>query len=93
MFDKVRASGVYSFGVTIPFVLALLQFAVQTAFHGNYGYLRDELYYIACSKHRAFGYVDQPRLTTLPYAARILFDKSGLKLGLALQVELGQRLT
>src|ERR1041385_8471764 len=47
----------------IPVALALLQFAVQTAFHGNYGYFRDELYYIACSDHLAFGYVDQPPLS------------------------------
>src|ERR1700733_9206782 len=27
---------------------------------GGYGYFRDELYYIACSEHLAFGYVDHP---------------------------------
>jgi hypothetical protein len=27
---------------------------------GGYGYFRDELYYIACSRHLAAGYVDQP---------------------------------
>ncbi len=43
--------------------LALLQFAVTMAFNGNYGYFRDELYYIACSNHLAFGYVDQPPLS------------------------------
>jgi hypothetical protein len=44
----------------IPLVLALLQLAVQIAFHDSYGYFRDELYYLACSHHLAFGYVDQP---------------------------------
>jgi hypothetical protein len=63
MFDKARGSSLLSNSPTIPIILALLQLAVQTVFHGNYGYFRDELYYIACSKHLAFGYVDQPPLS------------------------------
>jgi hypothetical protein len=47
----------------IPFFLALLQFIVVMIFNGNYDYFRDELYYIACSDHLAFGYVDQPPLS------------------------------
>ena len=31
----------------------------------RYGYFRDELYYIACARHLAFGYVDQPPLSIL----------------------------
>src|SRR5437660_3212725 len=33
--------------------------------NGRYGYFRDELYYIACRRHFAFGYVDQPPLSIL----------------------------
>ncbi len=33
--------------------------------NGGYGYFRDELYYIACSQHLAWGYVDQPPLSIL----------------------------
>ena len=28
----------------------------------HYGYFIDELYYLACSRHLAWGYVDQPPL-------------------------------
>ena len=31
----------------------------------NYGYFTDELYYLACSHHLAWGYVDQPPLIAL----------------------------
>ncbi|MFI5168372.1 MAG: ArnT family glycosyltransferase [Thermoanaerobaculales bacterium] len=45
--------------------LALLALGVHMAVNalGGYGYFRDELYYIACSKHLAAGYVDQPPLS------------------------------
>ena len=41
-------------------VVALL---VHLLTNGRYGYFRDELYYIACGRHLAFGYVDQPPLS------------------------------
>jgi dolichyl-phosphate-mannose-protein mannosyltransferase len=33
--------------------------------NGQYGYFRDELYYIACARHLDLGYVDQPPLSIL----------------------------
>lgn len=63
MLKRLWARGTISNDLRIPFFLALLQLALQTAFHGNYGYFRDELYYIVCSDHLAFGYVDQPPLS------------------------------
>jgi len=46
-------------------VLALLSLGIHLTVNylGGYGYFRDELYYIACSRHLAVGYVDQPPLS------------------------------
>ena len=43
-----------------PLLIACGAFLLMAAFHNSYGYFRDELYYIACSDHLSFGYVDQP---------------------------------
>lgn len=52
---------------------------VKLVFHlctaGRYGIFRDELYYLACSEHLAWGYVDQPPLIAL--VARIARHVSG----------------
>jgi hypothetical protein len=45
--------------------LALGLSAVHIALAGRYGIFRDELYYVACGKHLALGYVDHPPLVAL----------------------------
>ncbi|MFZ0962599.1 MAG: glycosyltransferase family 39 protein [Terriglobia bacterium] len=43
----------------------------------HYGYFVDELYYLACSRHLAWGYVDQPPLIALiTWLARVLMGGS-----------------
>lgn len=43
----------------------------------SYGYFRDELYYIACSKHLAWGYVDHPPFSIFVlWLWRLLFGES-----------------
>ena len=44
------------------YIIALVYFALHLATSTRYGYFRDALYYLACSEHLAFGYVDQPPL-------------------------------
>jgi len=60
---------------------AKLLFHMATA--GRYGIFRDELYYLACADHLAWGYVDQPPLIALfAWIARHAFGDSlfGLRL-------------
>jgi Dolichyl-phosphate-mannose-protein mannosyltransferase len=44
------------------FALACCKLLIQLAGINHYGFFRDELYYIACGQHLAWGYVDQPPL-------------------------------
>ena len=59
--------------------LAFVKFLVHFAnnLNGAYGFFRDEFYYIACTDHLAFGYVDQPPLSILLLKiSRIFFGDS-----------------
>ncbi|MGH9472105.1 MAG: glycosyltransferase family 39 protein, partial [Terriglobales bacterium] len=49
------------------FVIAGVALAVLLATSGRYGYFRDTLYYLACARHLAWGYVDQPPLIAALY--------------------------
>jgi 4-amino-4-deoxy-L-arabinose transferase-like glycosyltransferase len=59
------------------YVIALVYFVLHLVTATRYGYFRDALYYIACSYHLAFGYVDQPPLiAVLAWVARHTFGTS-----------------
>jgi Dolichyl-phosphate-mannose-protein mannosyltransferase len=44
-------------------VIAIVYFLALMLTSTHYGYFRDALYYLACSHHLAWGYVDQPPLS------------------------------
>jgi len=60
----------------IPAVAALVTLALHLAGNPHYGFFRDELYFIICGFHPAFGYVDQPPLAPLLAAGSQLFGHS-----------------
>ena len=49
--------------LAVPLLLAAIKLALHALAVTQYGYFRDELYYIACAKRLAWGYVDQPPLS------------------------------
>ncbi len=53
----------------------ILTFVLHIAASGGYGYQRDELYFVSCARHLAWGYVDQPPLIAL--IARVALDLFG----------------
>lgn len=56
--DPVAGTG----ATTLLMTLAALSFVGHLLVAGNYGYFRDELYYLADGRHLQAGYVDQPLL-------------------------------
>ena len=51
--------------LAILLYLSLLTVLIHFLANGGYGYFRDELYYLACGRHLAWGYVDQPPFVAL----------------------------
>ncbi len=65
-------------GTAVLLYLALAKLIIHLLTNGGYGYHRDELYYIACGNHLAWGFVDHPPLT--PLIARLVTSSIGTSL-------------
>jgi len=63
--DRVRSRGVAVGGIALLAGLAVARVLLHAFGVQQYGFFRDELYYIACSHHLAWGYIDQPPLIAL----------------------------
>ncbi len=55
--------------MAIVWAIALAKLLLHIYFNNRYGYFRDEFDYIACGRHLAWGYVDQPPL--IPFLSRV----------------------
>jgi hypothetical protein len=52
----------FTSGTSIVLYVAFVRIILYCIAGPRYGYFRDELYYLACGEHPAWGYVDQPPL-------------------------------
>jgi hypothetical protein len=58
--SEQRAGGLPAFSAGVVLVVAGAFCALELAVSARYGIHRDELYFLACSRHLSAGYVDQP---------------------------------
>ena len=75
----VKASKNFDPPGTLAVVLCLSAFKLVLHFltNGQYGYFRDELYYLACGEHLDWGYVDQaPLIAVVARAQRAVLGDS-----------------
>jgi hypothetical protein len=72
-----EARGIWVNATAILAAVAATKVLIQLAGIAHYGVFRDELYYMACGEHLAWGYVDQPPLIALmAWLVRHLFGSS-----------------
>lgn len=63
--------------LAIGLYFAVFKLLLHFTFNSNYGYFRDELYFLACAEHLAFGYPDHsPMIAFEAKLARLLLGDS-----------------
>jgi 4-amino-4-deoxy-L-arabinose transferase-like glycosyltransferase len=64
-------------GLAIGLYFAVCTLLLHFIFNSNYGYFRDELYFIACGEHLAWGYPDHaPMIGLMAKTSRVLLGDS-----------------
>jgi len=75
-FERRRGREFAFSGTGILACLAIAKVSLHLLGIGHYGFFRDELYYIACGRHLAWGYIDQPPLiAAVAWLSRHLFGE------------------
>jgi 4-amino-4-deoxy-L-arabinose transferase-like glycosyltransferase len=75
--DGGRERSLFSGGMMIAWWIAAAGITLQMVTNGRYGYFRDELYFMACGDHLAWGYVDfAPLVAWLTRLSRVTLGDS-----------------
>src|SRR5512136_853943 len=73
----------FASGPAIVLYIAAAKLLLHLATAARYGIFRDEMYYLACAQHLAWGYVDHPPLTVfIGWFERHVFGDSALAIRL-----------
>src|SRR5258708_30805159 len=81
--DAGKHYGHFTCGPAIVLYLAFAKLLLHLLTAARYGIFRDEVYYVACSKHLAWGYVDHPPMNVfIAWCASHVFGDSLLGLRL-----------
>ncbi|MCK4890990.1 MAG: glycosyltransferase family 39 protein [Candidatus Aminicenantes bacterium] len=77
MSDLIKKTQWYNNDLFLPGGLAFLKILIHLPILTRYGYHQDELYFLACGKHLAFGYVDHaPLVPWIAWLSETLFPQS-----------------
>lgn len=60
--QSISNPNLFSSGMAAVYCVAVVRIVLYLIAAAHYGYFRDEMYYLACGEHPAWGYMDQPPL-------------------------------